>query len=218
MQKTKLRQELKRQRIGQKRFRKIVCVVIAVLAVLYIAGTIYYSRHFYTGETAFGISLRNESIDSIKEKIAKKMNAYHLTITTRDGDETIDASSIDLKYDDQGELEALFEKQKAFLWFLMGATAKEDISLGITMNEQKLDDTIAALSCIQEETMSAPTDAHLEYKDGKFQIAEEQLGNQLDIQKADRAIETAIKEGLSRYHWKNRTVILHPRYTKRMKS
>lgn len=45
------------------------------------------------------------------------MNAYHLTITTRDGDETIDASSIDLKYDDQGELEALFEKQKAFLWF-----------------------------------------------------------------------------------------------------
>ena len=36
VQKTKLRQELKRQRIGQKRFRKIVCVVIAVLAVLYI--------------------------------------------------------------------------------------------------------------------------------------------------------------------------------------
>ena len=84
-QNTKLRQELKRQRIGQKRFRKIVYVVIAVLAVLYIAGTIYYSRHFYTGGTAFGISLRNESIDSIKEKIAEKMNAYHLTITTRDG-------------------------------------------------------------------------------------------------------------------------------------
>ncbi len=199
VQKTKLRQELKRQRIGQKRFRKIVYVVIAVLAVLYIAGTIYYSRHFYTGGTAFGISLRNESIDSIKEKIAEKMNAYHLTITTRDGDETIDASSIDLKYDDQGELEALFEKQKAFLWFLMGATAKEDIPLGITMDEQKLDDTIAALSCIQEETMSAPTDAHLEYKDGKFQIAEEQLGNQLDIQKADRAIDTAIKHNDKEY-------------------
>lgn len=131
VQKTKLRQELKRQRIGQKRFRKIVYVVIAVLAVLYIAGTIYYSRHFYTGGTAFGISLRNESIDSIKEKIAEKMNAYHLTITTRDGDETIDASSIDLKYDDQGELEALFEKQKAFLWFLMGATAKEIFLSGL---------------------------------------------------------------------------------------
>ena len=49
VQKTKLRQELKRQRIGQKRFRKIVYVVIAVLAVLYITGTIYYSRHFYAG-------------------------------------------------------------------------------------------------------------------------------------------------------------------------
>ena len=57
VQKTKLRQELKRQRIGQKRFRKIVYVVIAVLAVLYIAGTIYYSRHFYTGGTAFGMEI-----------------------------------------------------------------------------------------------------------------------------------------------------------------
>ena len=45
------------------------------------------------------------------------MNAYHLTITTRDGDETIDASSIDLKYDDQGELEALFESRKHFCGF-----------------------------------------------------------------------------------------------------
>ena len=214
VQKTKLRQELTRQRIGQKRFRKIVYVVIAVLAVLYIAGTIYYSRHFYTGGTAFGISLRNESIDSIKEKIAEKMNAYHLTITTRDGDETIDASSIDLKYDDQGELEALFEKQKAFLWFLMGATAKEDIPLGITMDEQKLDDTIAALSCIQEETMSAPTDAHLEYKDGKFQIAEEQLGNQLDIQKADRAIDTAIKEGLEQVSLEEQDCYIAPKVYK----
>ena len=117
VQKTKLRQELKRQRIGQKRFRKIVYVVIAVLAVLYIAGTIYYSRHFYTGGTAFGISLRNESIDSIKEKIAEKMNAYHLTITTRDGDETIDASSIDLKYDDQENWKHCLKSRKHFCGF-----------------------------------------------------------------------------------------------------
>lgn len=117
VQKTKLRQELKRQRIGQKRISKnCICGHRSVGCSVY-RGTIYYSRHFYTGGTAFGISLRNESLDSIKEKIAEKMNAYHLTITTRDGDETIDASSIDLKYDDQGELEALFEKQKAFCGF-----------------------------------------------------------------------------------------------------
>lgn len=196
VQKTKLRQELKRQRIGQKRFRQIVCVVIAVLAVLYIAGTIYYSRHFYSGGSAFGISLRNESVDSVKDKIADKMNAYQLKIKTRDGDEKIDASEINLKYDDQGELEELFDKQKAFLWFLMGATSKEEIPLGITMDEQKLDESIAALSCIQEETMTAPSDAHLEYKNGKFEIAEEELGNQLDIEKADAAIADAVREGL----------------------
>ena len=82
------------------------------------------------------------------------------------------------------------------------------------MDEQKLDDTIAALSCIQEETMSAPTDAHLEYKDGKFQIAEEQLGNQLDIQKADRAIDTAIKEGLEQVSLEEQDCYIAPKVYK----
>ena len=93
VQKTKLRQELKRQRIGQKRFRKIVYVVIAVLAVLYIAGTIYYSRHFYTGGTAFGISLRNESIDSIKEKIA---TAFVLDATDEQALAALPLSGVDV--------------------------------------------------------------------------------------------------------------------------
>ena len=62
--------------------------------------------------------------------------------------------------------------------------------------------------------MSAPTDAHLEYKDGKFQIAEEQLGNQLDIQKADRAIDTAIKEGLEQVSLEEQDCYIAPKVYK----
>ena len=44
VQKTKLRQELKRQRTSQKRFRRILYLIIAAAIVIYIAGTVYYSK------------------------------------------------------------------------------------------------------------------------------------------------------------------------------
>ncbi len=197
VQKTKLRQELKRQRTSQKNFRRILYLISAAAIVIYIAGTVYYSKHFYSKGTAFGISLRNESVSSVKKKIEKKMNGYTLTISTRDGEEQIQATDIGLKYDDKKELDELFEKESPFLWFLMAATSDEDISLDISVDEQKLDEQIRSLSCIQEENMTVPTDAHLEYTDGKFQIVEESHGNQLDINKAEQAIETAVSEGVS---------------------
>lgn len=197
MQKTKMRQELKKQRETQKRLRRIAVVVIAVLAVLYIAGVVYYSRHFYSNASAFGISLRNETVDSMKEKIAEKMNAYTLTIQTRDGEEQLNASDIALQYDDQQEFEKLFDGESPFLWFLMAATSKDEIALNVTMDKTALSEQIAALSCMQEESMTAPTDAHLEYEDGAFQIAAETPGNQLNVNQTKQAIETAIDEGLS---------------------
>ena len=72
VQKTKLRQELKRQRTSQKRFRRILYLIIAAAIVIYIAGTVYYSKHFYSKGTAFGIALRNESVASVKKKIEEK--------------------------------------------------------------------------------------------------------------------------------------------------
>ena len=195
VQKTKLRQELKRQRSSQKKLRMIIGIVIAVVAVLYIAGTVFYSRHFYSKGTAFGISLRNESVASMKEKITDKLNAYTLIIQTRDGDEQISASDIQLKYDDQGELDELFDNQNAFLWFMMGATSKDEIDLGIVVDDASLNQEIGSLKCIQEENMAAPTDAHLEFSDGKFHVVEETQGNQLDMSKADAAIKKAVEEG-----------------------
>ena len=195
VQKTKLRQELKRQRSSQKKLRMIFCIVIVVAAIIYIAGTIYYSKHFYMKGSAFGISLRNQSVDSVKEKITDKLNAYTLTIQTRDGEEQINASAIQLKYDDQGELDQLFDSQNAFLWFLMGATSGDEIELGIEMNESMLDQEIGSLKCIQEENMTAPTDAHLEFSDGQFQVVEESQGNQLDMNKTDAVIKQAVEDG-----------------------
>lgn len=47
-----------------------------------------------------------------------------------------------------------------------------------------------------------------------FRLREEQLGNQLDIQKADRAIDTAIKEGLEQVSLEEQDCYIAPKVYK----
>lgn len=195
VQKTRLRQELKKQRMQRKRMRRILLIVCIAAAAVYIIGTVFYSRHFYAGGTVFGIKMMNQDVGSVKEKIAQKMAAYKIDITTRDGQETINADEIDLAYDDQGELEQMLDDQNPFLWFLMSATSKEDIPVNVAVDEEKLTQRVNSLACMQEENMTSPTDAHLEYQDGEFHIIAETLGNELDTGKTQSTIRTSVYDG-----------------------
>lgn len=195
MQKTKLRQELKRQRQIRQRMRRILLIVCIAAAAVYIAGTVFYSKHFYARGTVFGIRLMNQDVDSVKEQIAEKMAAYKLAITTRDGQEQITADEISLSYDDQGELEQLMDEQNPFLWFLMFATSEDDIPVNVAMDEEKLTQRVNSLDCMQAENMTSPTDAHLEYEDGAFHIVAETLGNELDAEKTRNTVRTSVYDG-----------------------
>lgn len=177
---TRLRQELKRQRMMDSRFFKGFIIIVIAAAAVYIAGVCFYSRHFYAGGTVFGIGMRNQSVEDLKEQVRQKVGEYQIDITTRDGEETITAEDIGLEYDDQGELDQMLEDQNAFAWFLMFATSGEDHTINMVLDENMLGQAVAGLSCMQEENMTAPTDAHLEYADDAFVIIEETYGNQLE--------------------------------------
>ena len=58
--------------------------------------------------------------------------------------------------------------------------------------------------------MTAPTDAHLEYSDGEFKIVDETHGNQLDVNKAEQVIETAVSEGASEVSLDNQDCYVKP--------
>ena len=195
MQKTKLRQELKRQREQRRRMRRIFWTVVIAIAVIYIIGIIFYSGHFYGRGTVFGIKMSNQTVEGLEKKIEEKVGAYKIDITTRDGVETIAASDVDLVFDNKGEVEELMEKQNPFLWFLMFSTSEKDTSVDVALNEEKLESAIDGLDCLQKENVEKPTDAHLEFTGDAYQIVEETLGNKLEHDKTADIIRTSILEG-----------------------
>ncbi|MCD8045849.1 MAG: L,D-transpeptidase/peptidoglycan binding protein [Clostridiales bacterium] len=177
------------------RRRRILIAALAALAVIYIWGCFYYSRHFYGGGTVFGIAIRGQTVESLKEEVREKIGSYSLTIQTRDGEETITAEAMGLEYDDQEEIDALFAEQTPALWFLMFRTTKDDLDVAMTIDERMLGEAVGALSCMQTENMTAPTDAYLEYEDGAFVVRAETYGNQLEYDTVYPVIYDAVFGG-----------------------
>lgn len=194
-QKIRLRQELNKQKQVDARIRKVILIIILVIAAVYAAGCFYYSRHFYGNGAVFGIEMQNQTVEEMKAQIQEKIDGYQLTVVTRDGTETITADQISLKYSDQGEIDDLLEEQSAALWFLMFATVDEDYDVDVEMDEDMLGDVVRSLSCMQEEDMTAPTDAYLDYEDGSFVICAETYGNQLTYEAVYPVIRDSVYEG-----------------------
>ena len=63
LKKTKLRQELRKQRQQVVMARRIAFVIIVLIAAVYIIGTVFYSKHFYGRGTVFGIRMTNLTVE-----------------------------------------------------------------------------------------------------------------------------------------------------------
>lgn len=194
-QKTKLRQELRRQRRRNSVFFKAFLIIVIAAAAVYIAGCVYFSSHFYGAGTIFGIAMRGQTVESMKEQVQDKVAEYTLTITTRDGEETVTADQIGLEYDDQGEIDLLLAEQRTLLWIFMFATTTDDHEINVTADESLISEAVSALSCMQEENMTAPTDACLQYADGAYVIQAETYGNQLEYDTVYPVISDAVYSG-----------------------
>lgn len=193
----KLQEELMRQRKMDSRFLKGILIAVIAAAAVYIAGAVYYSSHFYADGTVFGIGMRNQSVEDLKTAVNQKVTEYTLSIETRDGEESISASDISLAYDDQGEIEQMMDDQNAFAWIFMAATASADHTIDMTLDEEQLSSVVSALSCMQADGMQAPTDAHLEYKDGSFSVVDETYGNYLEYGAVYPALRDSILSGMT---------------------
>ncbi|MCU6760933.1 Uncharacterized vancomycin resistance protein [uncultured Roseburia sp.] len=175
--------------------KRILLLAVLVLAVIYVIGAVFYSRHMYGKDTVFGVSVRNKTVSEVKDKIEENIKDYKLTVKTRTGDESIGASDIGLVYDDKGTVDNLKKSQRALLWFTAPFSGKDDLPAEVSYDEEKLRQAVSALNCMDESKMEKPKDAHLSYSDGSFQIVKETEGTWLENDTVLKALQQAVTEG-----------------------
>lgn len=176
----------------------IIIGAFAVLVVVYIAFSIYFTSHFFVGTVLNGKSVSGYSEKKVRSMMESDVGSYKLTFKTREGKkEEIKGSDIALKQDWDDGVKNLIGKQNGFAWPIKMITGEKlTTKTLISFDKDKLKDKIKSLECMQEANQTAPVNATVsEYKAGKgYTVVAEVEGNKISEEKIDKVAEDAINQ------------------------
>ncbi len=174
----------------------IAIAAVALLAVIYVAVSFYFNKHFPFRTTINGIDCSGKTVAEVKLLISETIDPYQLELTDRNGKhETIKGSEIDLQPIFDGSLERELASRSGFKWpaSLFRKTTIE-LETMVSYDEGKLQSIAENLQCVKESDSHKPIDAHIsDYIDGKgYSIIPEEAGAQIDTSALAEALHSCI--------------------------
>ena len=93
---------------------------VALMVLGYIAGVVYFTKHFYLGSQINGMNASGKSVEDVEDSIVDEIASYTLKLKERDGKtESIVASQINMQYVDDGKIQELKDKQNPSYGFVI---------------------------------------------------------------------------------------------------
>ncbi len=166
------------------------------LVLVYLGFSLYFINHFYFNTQISGNDCSGKSIKGVVKQLEAQAAEYTLIIEERDGTtEEITSEDISLSHELGDVLDKAIEAQNPFLW-VVSLFEKDGLQVSLEMNYDKaaLENKLAELHCMSEESQVAPVMARPVYNGVSYEIAEEVLGTEIDknvfYDKAHEAIAT----------------------------
>lgn len=177
----------KQKEPGKHKKVKIICLiaVLGVLAVgfgLYAARANYYQDRFLEGTVINQMDCSGMTVEQVESMLAEQVEGYAIELTFRDGQtETLSGDAIGYQYVSDGSVQAIKDSQNPWLW-IQGYFQENESSAEVTTgyDETLLQEQLYGLPEMQEESMTAPTDAYVDYQNGTFLVVAETYGNTLN--------------------------------------
>lgn len=188
-------EEKRKMSVGKKITIGFIIFFLLLTAAAYFVGVHYFSNHFMPGSMINGFNCSYMSVQETENLLAQRISAYVLSIETRNGGvESITAEQAGLVYQPDGRVKKLMKAQNRFLWF-MGFHQQEVYEMAVTSvyDEGKLDESMDALYCMQQEHIIIPRDAFIQETEEGYEIAPALEGTQLNREKTRQAIAQALQ-------------------------
>jgi uncharacterized protein YxeA len=168
--------ETKTQKLN---IRKILIIVIAILAVIYIGVSVFYNGHFFPNTTVNGISCGNKNSAYLEDQNTQEADNFILTVTDRkESKYTISGAQISYTYEKRGEEQALLDAQNGFTWpFGVFIKNNYELTSSFTYDENALYDAVDALEIFDKDYIEEPQNAYLNITDDDYEVVEQVEGN-----------------------------------------
>lgn len=194
-QKTKKRKKLKLKK--DKRIYVVAGLFLAVLFMGYLFGASYYNKKFIMGTKINNIDVGGLTVEEANDKISKSVQDHKITLTFNDKKtEDIDSSNLGISFCADNSINKVLKKQNSFDWLggLFGGS-NNVVNDVIQIDDQALLNGISSLEHLKPENQVAPTDAYIQYVDGKFSIVKETYGSTVHVDNLFNGIKTALAGG-----------------------
>lgn len=182
---------------GRKKFpAKTVIILCSTIAVIYFGVTAYFHNRFLPSTMLNGIEVSGKSAEQVEEMIRKEIDGYVLSLEERgDQKEEIRGEDISLKPEFGSSISGLIDRQNAFGWPVSFFIPRElEEATMVDFDEEKLEQSVMELKCMQKENQKKPKDAHCsEYTENGYEIVPEEQGSKIK----KKVLLSALKEGVS---------------------
>ncbi len=193
----------------------ITCGVLVVLAAaVYLGFAIFFQSHFMFYTTINGVDFSLKSVSDVEEYMSQQVADYALTLVESDNKtEVIKGSDIDTKYVPGDQLTELVESQDVWQWPRSLVEYPEiEASVGVSYDEEKLDQAIDALNCTKEENQTPSENAVPVFQVTEYVIQPEVIGTELDMDHFKEAVSVAINGFQDELNMKEADCYVLPEY------
>lgn len=159
-------------------------VIVAVVAVVYLAGVAAFSFIFLPRTTLDGQDVSLKLASSVSSSYSSKVATYQVNISGDGLDHTVKGTDIGLSFDEGAYEKGTIGQLSAWKWPLEIVSAHDlTAQSGATFDQDKLRSNLEAVVTEFNKKATQPTDATIAFDAGssQYQVVSEQAGTAVDL-------------------------------------
>jgi hypothetical protein len=190
-------------------------VSLCILTSVYFGISAYFTNRFYYGSTINCISVSGKTVKEVDNQISSEVENYVLELKERgDKKEQISPADIALKYNSEGQVKEIKDKQNPLKWVSAFFNINDfKVKRLVSYDEELLKKTIDNLSCFNSSNIVEPEDASIKYADAGYVIVDEVNGNKIKKDVLYEKVVKAILEGEKTIDLEAINCYENPKYT-----
>lgn len=173
----------------------VLGVIVALLAVVYLAGALVFMDRFLPRTTVGDLDVSLKSSAEVQGMLADVIDDYVLKVEGQGFSLKLSAAEAGMRLDGRAATDAMHASANAWAWPLEILKAHDESDkLAATYNESGLGDTVRAAVDEFNKTATPPTDAVIAYSEAKgaFIAEPEAVGTALSYDAVIKAVDDAV--------------------------
>ena len=173
----------------------VLGVIVALLAVVYLAGALVFMDRFLPRTSVGDLDVSLKSSAEVQGMLADVIDDYVLKVEGQGFSLKLSAAEAGMRLDGRAATDAMHASANAWAWPLEILKAHDESDkLAATYNESGLGDTVRAAVDEFNKTATPPTDAVIAYSEAKgaFIVEPEAVGTALSYDAVIKAVDDAV--------------------------